>query len=109
LFNIGVLGIDEGNNIYPEDLKLFQNYPNPFNPSTKIKFSVPTIASDFSPKTTLKVYDILGEEVATLLNEQILAGNYEVNFYAAELSSGIYLYKIQAGEYSDVKKMILLR
>jgi endonuclease/exonuclease/phosphatase family metal-dependent hydrolase len=109
LFNIGVLGIDEGNNIYPEDLKLFQNYPNPFNPSTKIKFSVPTIASDFSSKTTLKVYDILGEEVATLVNEQILTGNYEVRFDATNLSSGIYLYKIQAGDYTDVKKMILMK
>jgi endonuclease/exonuclease/phosphatase family metal-dependent hydrolase len=108
-FSIGVLGIDEGNNLHPEELKLFQNYPNPFNPSTNIRFSVPTEASDFSLETTLKVYDILGEEVTTLVNEQILAGNYEVNFDATNLSSGIYLYKIQAGKFSDVKKMILIR
>ena len=112
-FDIGVLSLDEGNNLYPEELKLFQNYPNPFNPTTKIKFSVPTAASGFSPKTTVKVFDILGKQVTTLVDAQLLAGIYEVNFDASStaggLASGIYLYKIQAGEYSDVKKMILLR
>jgi endonuclease/exonuclease/phosphatase family metal-dependent hydrolase len=112
-FDIGVLSLDEGNNLYPEELKLFQNYPNPFNPSTKIKFSVPMTASGFSPKTTLKVFDILGKQITTLVDAQLLAGYYEVNFDASSkaggLPSGIYLYKIQAGEYSDVKKMILLR
>jgi hypothetical protein len=109
LFNTAVLGIDEGNNINPEKLKLFQNYPNPFNPSTKIKFSVPNVASGVSLRTTLKVYDVLGEEVITLVNEQQPAGNYEVSFDGTNLSGGIYLYKIQAGEFFDVMKMILLR
>ncbi|MHA2100366.1 MAG: endonuclease/exonuclease/phosphatase family protein [Candidatus Kariarchaeaceae archaeon] len=126
LFNTGVLDIDEGNNIYPEELKLFQNYPNPFNPITKIKFSIPNVASGFSLSTTLKVYDILGEEVAKLVNEPQPACNYEISFDATStvggLSSGIYLFKIQVGDpslsspegqagqsFSAVKKMILLR
>jgi len=109
LFKTGVLGIDEGNNVYPEELKLFQNYPNPFNPITKIKFSIPNVASSINLSTTLKVYDILGEEVVTLVNKPQFAGNYEVSFDGSYLSSGIYLYQIQAGDYSDVKKMILLR
>jgi endonuclease/exonuclease/phosphatase family metal-dependent hydrolase len=109
LFETAVLGIDEGNNIYPEELKLYQNYPNPFNPSTKIRFSIQNVASGFNLNLTLKVYDILGEEVVTLINELQPAGNYEVSFDATRLSSGIYLYKIETGDYTEVKKMILLR
>ena len=109
LFDAGILGIDEGNSILPGELKLFQNYPNPFNPITKIKFSVPPAIARLHLNTSLKIYDILGVEVATLINEPRFAGNYEVSFDGTNLSSGIYLYKIQAGEYTDVKKMILLR
>jgi endonuclease/exonuclease/phosphatase family metal-dependent hydrolase len=109
LFDTGVLGIDEGSSIYPEELKLFQNYPNPFNPTTRIKFSIPNLASDFSLSTTLKVYDITGEKITTLINKRLSSGNYEVSFNARNISSGMYIYKIEAGEYSDVKKMILLR
>ena len=87
---------------------LYQNYPNPFNPTTKIKYGIPN-----SGLITLQVYNLLGEVVTTLVNKQQSAGNYEVSFDAASaaggLSSGIYLYKIQAGDYSDLKKMILLR
>ncbi len=84
------------------DFKLNQNYPNPFNPSTKISFSIPT--SEF---VTLKVYDVLGREVATLVNENLNAGSYSYNFDASNLTSGVYLYKLQAGKYSETKKMIL--
>ncbi len=93
----GTLGISDKYN-------LAQNYPNPFNPITKIRYTLPQLS-----EVTLKVYNILGQEVITLVNEQQSAGNYEVRFDGTKLSSGIYLYKIQAGEYSDVKKMVLLR
>lgn len=88
----------------PLQFEVHQNYPNPFNPTTKIKYAIPNFGF-----ITLQVYNLLGEVVATLVNEQQPAGNYEVSFDAANLSSGIYLYKIQAGNYTDVKKMILLR
>jgi endonuclease/exonuclease/phosphatase family metal-dependent hydrolase len=101
-YDDGVLGTDEGTNIYPDDLKLYQNYPNPFNPSTSLRAPV-----------QLRVYDVLGNEIITLINEEKSAGNYEVTFDATssgkELASGIYLYKIQAGIFSDIKKMVLLR
>mgnify|MGYP005841800707 FL=1 len=102
------------------EYKLYQNYPNPFNPTTTIGFSIPAQSviarSPFidattkqSQHVTLKVYDILGREVATLVNEQKPAGNYEVKFDARGLSSGIYFYKLQAGNFVQMKKMILLR
>jgi len=94
----------EDEDLIPTDYVLYQNYPNPFNPTTKIQYGIPN-----SGPVTLQVYNLLGEVVTTLVNEQQPAGNYEVSFDAANLSSGIYLYKIQAGDYSDVKKMILLR
>ncbi len=83
---------------------LFQNYPNQFNPSTTIKYQLPKVGV-----VTLKVYDILGAELATLVNEEKLAGKYEANFNASSLASGVYLYKLQANEYISVKKMVLVR
>jgi hypothetical protein len=88
----------------PSTYLLQQNYPNPFNPSTTILFSIPT--SEF---VTLKVYDVLGREVATLVNENLSAGSYSYNFDAKNLTSGVYLYKLQAGKYSETKKMILTK
>ena len=88
----------------PTVFKLEQNYPNPFNPSTKIKFAVPEKSN-----VLIKVYDILGSEVATLVNEEMDAGWYENNFNAAGLSSGVYLFRMEAGSYVSTKKMILLR
>ncbi len=92
------------NILSPGKFILQQNYPNPFNPSTTIKYSIPT--SEF---VTLKVYDALGKEVATLVNEEKPAGSYEVEFNAAELSSGIYFCKLQSGSFVETKKMILLK
>ena len=83
---------------------LNQNYPNPFNPTTTISFSIPSSAF-----TSLKVYDILGNEVATLVNEEKQAGNYELQFDASNLSSGIYLYKLQVCSFVETKKMILIK
>ncbi len=83
---------------------LEQNYPNPFNPSTKISWQSPV-----SSWQTLKIYDVLGNEVATLVNEEKPAGSYEAEFNAAELSSGVYLYKLQTGSFIETKKMLLLK
>ncbi|MFN3695315.1 MAG: T9SS type A sorting domain-containing protein [Ignavibacterium sp.] len=88
----------------PAYFSLAQNYPNPFNPNTKISWQSPV-----GSHQTLKVYDVLGNEVATLVNEERPAGSYEVDFNAAGLSSGIYFYRLQAGSFVETKKMILLR
>ncbi len=88
----------------PRTFTLYQNYPNPFNPSTTINFLIP-----FQSFTTLKVYDILGNEIVELVNEQLPEGNYKFNFVADNLPSGIYFYKIHAGEFIQTMKMILLR
>jgi photosystem II stability/assembly factor-like uncharacterized protein len=86
---------------------LAQNYPNPFNPSTKIKFSIP-VGTGHAP-SVLKVYDILGREVRTLVDENLQPGSYDVTFDATGLASGVYLYRLQAGEFSQTKRLLLLR
>ncbi len=86
------------------DYSLSQNYPNPFNPSTKISFSIPE--REF---VSIKVFDILGEEVATIVKEELDAGRYEVDFDGKSLSSGIYIYRITGGNYTSTKKMILMK
>ncbi len=91
-------------NSQPNEYKLLQNYPNPFNPSTTIQYSIPK-----NENVTLKIYNALGEEVRTLVNEHQTAGNYKVNFNAENLSSGIYYYRIVSKNYNAVKKMILLK
>ncbi len=90
--------------ISPMDFTLEQNYPNPFNPSTIIRYQIPQDGI-----VTLKIYDILGSEVATLVNEEKVAGKYEVNFNAIALASGVYIYKIQSGSFVNSKKMILIK
>lgn len=87
-----------------EDYNLYQNYPNPFNPTTTISFSTPRAGL-----VSLKVFDILGKEVATLVNERKIAGSYSVDFDASDLPSGIYVYKLTSGKFSDAKKLILLK
>jgi len=96
--------VDPKNSGLPDEFSLYQNYPNPFNPSTTISYSI--LASSF---VTLKVYDVLGNEVATLVNAQKPEGSYEVKFNATGLPSGIYFYRLQANEFTQVKKMILLK
>ncbi len=88
----------------PNSYSLSQNYPNPFNPVTKINFAI--TKNDF---VTLKVYDIIGKEVAVLVNQNFSAGKYEVTFDGAKLSSGVYFYKLTAGDFSDTKKMIIVK
>jgi hypothetical protein len=86
---------------------LSQNYPNPFNPSTKISYEIPDDASG-SP-VSLIIYDLLGREVAQLINEVKSAGRYEVNFNGDNLNSGVYIYELKTGKYSDIKKMVLMK
>jgi aminopeptidase N len=88
----------------PLQFRLEQNYPNPFNPSTSIEYSIPQ-----SGQVTLKVYDVLGNEVATLVNGQNDSGNHKVEFNASNLNSGVYFYKIESGNFIETKKMILLK
>jgi len=97
-------GIIQNGNTVPEAYTLSQNYPNPFNPVTNIKFSVPQAGI-----VKLVVYDLLGNEVATLVSQQMNAGSYTVDFDASQLSSSVYFYKIQAGEFTAIKKMMLVK
>lgn len=94
----------EDESINPSSFALLQNYPNPFNPATIISWEMPV-----SGFTTLKVYDVLGNEITTLVNEEKPAGRYEINFDANNLSSGVYYYRITTGNFTQTKKMILMR
>ncbi len=104
---IGVLknatAVDD-NAVKPIKFALEQNYPNPFNPTTKIKFSIPSFGN-----VTLEVYDILGRKVSTLINKQMQAGNYAIDFKATNLSSGVYFYRLKQGNRINIKKMMLLK
>jgi len=103
-----IVNVGSTNSNTPNDFSLSQNYPNPFNPSTKISWQSP-----IGSWQTLKVYDILGNEVATLVNEYRNAGNYEIDFQSTvsshQLANGVYFYRLQAGDYVETRKMILLK
>jgi hypothetical protein len=98
----GVTDVED--NLQPIVYNLEQNYPNPFNPNTMIKYSIPEIS-----KVVVKMYNLLGEEVATLVNEEKVAGYYQIEFNAANLPSGVYFYQLKAGDYVNTKKMVLLK
>jgi len=100
----GVVNSIYSDDFLPSEFKLYQNYPNPFNPTTKISWQSPV-----SGWQTLKVYDVLGNELATLVNEYKPAGSYEVEFNASKLSNGIYVYKLTAGSFVSSKKMIVIK
>jgi hypothetical protein len=87
-----------------DSYNLSQNYPNPFNPSTEISYTLPR-----QSLVTLKVYNVLGKEVMTLLNEKKPAGTYRVNFNAAGLGSGVYFYQLKAGNFTEKKKMVVIK
>jgi photosystem II stability/assembly factor-like uncharacterized protein len=120
----GIIGIKKLSNWIPENFKLSQNYPNPFNPSTKIRFEIPLSRGVDVPKprdgrgvsVQLTVYDILGNEITTLVNEYLSPGTYEAEWNASNFASGIYYYRLTArqvgsstGDYSETKKMILIK
>jgi hypothetical protein len=99
-----VTGVSEENTI-PKSYALYQNYPNPFNPSTTIEFDIPE-------RTNVKlviIYDILGREVETLIDKELEPGKYKINFTATNLPSGVYFYRLQAGNFIEQKKMILIK
>jgi len=96
----------------PIEFKLAQNYPNPFNPTTIIKYSIPAVGDEYirpTNKVTLKIYDLLGREVATLVNKEQTPGKYEVTFDAGQLASGTYIYRIVTGGFVAAKKLLLLK
>ncbi len=104
--NISILptGVNNGISNLPKAFALYQNYPNPFNPSTTIHYEIPN-----SGLVTLKIYDVLGRESATLVNEYKTIGKYDVKFNAANLSSGVYFYQLREGNFTAVKKLLLLK
>ena len=106
-----LVSVDNSNATSPFGFYLFNNYPNPFNPSTRIKYSIPFVEThrDASLLVTLKVFDILGNEIEKLVNEEKLAGTYEVTWYAGQLPSGVYFYQLKAGNFIQTKKMIFLK
>jgi len=97
-------GIRSSVNERPNKYVLYQNYPNPFNPTTTIKYSIPKASV-----VTIKVYDVLGSELTTLLNEEKPGGSYEVNFDATAYGTGVYFYRIQAGSFIETKKLVLIK
>ena len=96
--------VEDESLLIPSEFNLSQNYPNPFNPSTIIAYSIPQRSN-----VSLKIYDVLGKEIATLIDEQKEAGLYEIKFDASKLSSGVYIYSIQAGDFLESRKMILIK
>jgi photosystem II stability/assembly factor-like uncharacterized protein len=111
LLNNTLTSLEPLSNLIPENFKLYQNFPNPFNPTTTIKFSVPGSVNYKGEKTfvQLKMFDIRGRVVSTLVNKPVSPGTYEINFDGSKLPSGVYLYKLQAGNFTDTKKLILIK
>lgn len=100
---------DINENMISTKFILYQNYPNPFNPTTTIKYSIPNLKSGLSNKVQLKIFNILGEEVTTLVNKVQSPGEYEATFYASDLASGTYFYRLQVGNNVETKKMVLVK
>jgi hypothetical protein len=96
--------VDELYGQIPLTVAMSQNYPNPFNPTTKIRYSIPQ-----SSKVLIKIFDVLSNEIETLVNEEKQAGTYEINWYAEGLPSGVYFYRLQAGSFVETKKMLLMK
>lgn len=109
----GVTLVPNNSNEIPKTFSLFQNYPNPFNPSTKISFNIPSMTPPSKGAggmmVRMSIYDILGREVATLVNEQLQPGSYEVSWDASNFPSGTYFYKLSSGDFTETKKMLLIK
>ena len=104
VYSQNITGVIQQNSEIPDRFCLSQNYPNPFNPSTFIKFDIPK-----NSLVTLKLYDIVGREAATLIENEMAAGSYKFEFNGTNIASGVYFYKLSAGNFSNVKKMVLLK
>ena len=100
------VGLQQISTQAPAVFSLAQNFPNPFNPSTNIRFD---ISGKSLLQTVLSVYDILGKEIVVLVNEKLQPGEYNASFYAADLPSGVYYYKLNAGDFAETKKMVLVK
>ena len=100
----GITAASENGNQLPNDYRLYQNFPNPFNPTTTIKYSIAKSGS-----VSLKVFDVTGREVAALVNRKLSAGNYETSFNCENLSGGVYFYKIMSEDFSDTKRMVIIK
>jgi hypothetical protein len=98
------VGVSERDNAIPTKFSLGQNYPNPFNPSTTIAFSLPR-----AEHVTLKVFDLLGKEIATLVDKKLSPGHYEARWNAGDVESGTYFYQLRAGEFAATKKLVLMQ
>ena len=110
--NGGVTFVNESINSTPEKFSLYQNYPNPFNPRTKIKFDIPNLPlrrGVGGMMVSLKIFDITGREIQTLVNEELKPGTYEVSFDGSNLPSGIYFYQLRSGDFIETKKLVLLK
>jgi hypothetical protein len=99
-----ITGISQHENQLPKQIELYNNYPNPFNPTTNIPFYLPSRSA-----TTLKIFDALGKEVAVLVNKELPAGSYTYQWNAGNKTSGVYFYQLQAGTFTETKKLLLLR
>jgi hypothetical protein len=99
-----LVGIEDLNSLLPTRFELFQNYPNPFNPTTKIKYAIPR-----QSRVVIEVYNILGQRVSTLVNGEKAPGYYTIDFNASSLGSGFYIYRIETSEFTDIKKMMLIK
>jgi hypothetical protein len=95
--------------VVPVNFELYQNYPNPFNPVTKIKYGIPELGIKDQSLVELKLYDILGNEIKTLVNEQKSPGSYEIVFDGSDISSGVYFYKLRCNSFSAIRKMVLTK
>ncbi|MBA4407608.1 hypothetical protein C0389_10065 [bacterium] len=99
-----ITGVEEEKNNLPTNFALEQNYPNPFNPTTTIKYSILR-----QSVVSISVYDLLGREVSVLVNEEKPAGNYSIKFNGSNLTSGVYLYRMQAGSFVETKKLVMIK
>lgn len=104
-----LVGLNVLNSNVPDKFSLSQNYPNPFNPSTKIRFEIPSVTSTEMSQVQIKVYNVQGKEVSTLVNESLQPGSYEIIFDAENYPSGTYFYILQAGDYTETRKMVLIK
>ena len=99
-----IIGVKNISTEIPSKYSLSQNYPNPFNPVTNLEFGILKLGF-----VTLKVYDLLGEEVSTLVNEKLIPGKYQVEFDAGSLTSGIYFYRLTSGDFTDTRRMMMIK
>jgi hypothetical protein len=105
----GNVGIQNISTEIPSAFSLEQNYPNPFNPTTKIRFAIPSNVKGQTSNVKITIYDALGREITSLVNEQLVPGTYEADWNASNYPSGVYFYKLTAGDFVETKKMLLTK